>query len=134
MRVSASVIIAFASLIGLPVLAQTFSRIEYLPFKIQTNAPVTRSTIGSSAFISINIKHQALPVGIRNLIKEGSPVPMDEKFVRLKITDGRTVYYFDHHGCGVRLPNSPVSINPIEFESFISQERISIATPRPEIP
>jgi len=106
-------------------------QIFYLPFSISTYSPVGRSSIKEASFISISLKHTSFPSEILHLIKEGSPVPMNEGLVRLMITNGITVYFFDQHGNGIRGSKSPVSINPTEFEKFISQERINISMPAP---
>lgn len=109
--------------------AQEGTQIAYLPFGISTYAPVGRDSIKATAFITIALKHSPIPPDLLNLIKDGSTGPMNEGTIRLLITDGKTVYYFDQRGNGVRDSRFPVSIDPAEFEKLVSQLRICISMP-----
>lgn len=107
-----------------PLHAANGFKIVFLPFKIQTNQPVTPKTIFESAFINIYIKHQRLPESIRNLISSTQSKPVDDQMIRLVIQEFGDTYRFDNKGNGITNKGKSVKIDMTEFEKLISDYRI----------
>jgi len=128
-------LLILASFVSIPGYTQSLFRIAYLPFSVQTYAPVTTQNIERNAYLTISVRNQSIPKAVISLINNESTNKMDPKSIRLLVTQDQTKYIFDRYGHGLRNGKQPVCISTKEFEKLITEDRINLPlNPFPEAP
>lgn len=108
-------------------------KIYYLPFGIQTYAPVTENNIEAQAFVSVALKHDWISGEISSCISRRDAISMDKNRVRLKIIIKGDAYLFDGDGNGVMNKKVGVRLDVAKISPILSPEKVVIPLGPPKI-